>query len=144
MGQRQDFTVGERGVIVEQEMAGTGPAQIQSPDEVYGLIRTAMTGKQPIAAMYESRQRLLCPHILGRNKEGQLRLLGDQYGGESGSGLHRKDGRGDWRCLALEKLSDVRLLEAPWQTTETRSRRPTCIDQIEMIVQDQPDPQKGQ
>ena len=100
-----------------------------------------MNGKRPIAAMYESRQRLLCPYILGRNKAGQLRLLGYQYGGASGSGLQRKDGRGDWRCLALEKLSGVRVLEAPWQTADTGTRRPNYIDRIELAVPDQPDPQ---
>ena len=126
--------MGGRGVIVEGEMAGARSALKQSSDEVYDLICTAMTSKQPIAAMYESRQRLLCPYMLGRNKEGQHRLLGYQYGGASGSGLHRKDGRGDWRCLALEKLSEVRLLETPWQTADTGARRPNCIDQIELTV----------
>ena len=121
-------------------------AQIQSPDETYGLIRSAMAGKQPIAAIYENRQRLLCPHILGRNKEGQLRLLGYQYGGESGSGLQGKDGRGAWRCFAVERLSGVRLLAESWRTADTGGGRPTCMDRIEMTVEDQPDrePQNGQ
>ena len=105
-----------------------------------------MAGKQPIAAIYENRERRLCPHILGRNREGQLRLLGYQYGGESGSGLQGKDGRGAWRCFAVDKLSGVRLLEGAWWTADTGGGRPTCIDRIEMTAGDQPDrePQNGQ
>jgi hypothetical protein len=70
----------------------------------------------------------------GRNKEGHLCLLGYQYGGESGSGLLRKDGRGDWRCFSVEKIGAVQLLDAEWRTADTHSRRPGCIDQIELQV----------
>jgi hypothetical protein len=52
-----------------------------------------------MAAVYEGRQGLLCPYILGRNKEGDLRLPGYQHGGESGGRLQLKDGRGDRRCF---------------------------------------------
>jgi hypothetical protein len=76
--------------------------------------------------------------MLGRNKDGHLRLLGYQYGGESGSGLQRKDGRGDRRCFSVEKIGAVRILDAAWQTGDTHSRRPKCIDQIELQVEDQP------
>ena len=110
------------------------------------MIRTAMLRRCPVAAMYEDRQRLLCPHMLGRNKEGHTRILCYQYGGESRSGLRQTDGRGDWRCLSLEKISSVRLLNTPWPKVERPARRPTCIDQIEVEIEDQPDrdPQKGQ
>lgn len=102
-----------------------------------------MTRRRPVAAIYEGRQRLLCPYMLGRNKEGRLRVLGYQFGGESESGLQRKDGRGDWRCFSLEKISRVQLLEAPWRSAESFPGRPTCIDQIEMEIDHQPerDPQ---
>ena len=122
------------------------PAPQQSSEEVHSLIRTAMVRQQPIEVVYEGRHRLLCPHVLGRNKEGRLRVLCYQYGGESESGLRRKDERGDWRCFSLEKVSQVRILEAPWQTAEGLQGRPKCIDQIEREVNHQPerDPQKGQ
>jgi hypothetical protein len=87
-----------------------------------------------MAAIYDGRERLLCPYMLGRNKEGHLRLLGYQYGGESGSGLQRKDGLGDWRCFSVEKIGAVQLLDAEWRTAATHSRRPGCIDQIELQV----------
>jgi hypothetical protein len=127
-------------------MVGSQTAPLQSLDEVANLIRAAMTRRRPIMAIYEGRQRLLCPHMLGRNKGGRLRVLCYQYGGGSESGLQRKDGHGDWRCFSLEKISHLRVLEAPWQGAESFPGRPTCIDQIEMEVNYQPehDPQKGQ
>lgn len=125
---------------------GSQTIRFQSPYEIATLIRTAILGRCPVEAVYEGRQRLLCPHMLGGNKAGQLRLLGYQYGGESGSGLQRKDGRGDWRCFSVEKLSRLQLLSAPWRTADTQSRCPTCMDRIELQVEDQPEgkPQQGQ
>jgi hypothetical protein len=43
-----------------------------------------------------------------------LRVLCYQYAGESQSGLGPVGAPQNWRCLAVEKLSDVELLEAPW------------------------------
>lgn len=103
------------------------------------LIRAAIMGKRPLRASYDGRVRLLCPHMLGRNREGRVRILCLQIGGESASGLQRKEGDGDWRCLALEKFSSVALAEAAWQTAGRSLHRPKCIDQIELEVTGQPE-----
>ena len=68
---------------------GVVRAQIQTVEEIYGLVWTAVANKQPIEANYQGRYRLFCPHRLGRNREGQLRVLCYQYGGESRSGSTR-------------------------------------------------------
>jgi|ERR1700680_904003 len=44
---------------------------------------------------------------------------------------------GDWRCLAVEKLSQVELCAEAWHT-EPRSRRQTCLDEVDLDV-DQPE-----
>ncbi len=67
---------------------GVVRAQIQTVEEIYGLVWTAVANKRPIEAAYQGRRRLFCPHRLGRNREGRLRVLCYQYGGESQSGLH--------------------------------------------------------
>jgi hypothetical protein len=51
------------------------------------------------------------PHRLGRNEEGQLRVPCYQYGGESESGLKPAGSKENWRCIALDKLGSVELLE---------------------------------
>jgi hypothetical protein len=128
-------------------MVDAFPASAQSADEMDRLIREAMIGRIPLRAVYNGGVRLLCPRILGRNRAGQVRILCLQIDGESVSGLQRKDGQDDLRCLALEKFSSVgRAEEAVWQTAGSSLRRPKCMDQIELEVDDQPErePQKGQ
>jgi hypothetical protein len=66
---------------------GVVRAKIQTVEEIYRLVWNAVASRRPIEAMYHRLPRLFCPHRLGQNKEGQLRVLCYQYGGESESGL---------------------------------------------------------
>ncbi len=66
---------------------GVVPARIQTVEDVYRLVWSAVASRRPIEARYHEHRRLFCPHRLGRNREGQLRVLCYQYGGESESGL---------------------------------------------------------
>jgi hypothetical protein len=123
------------------------PQPVESPAvwEVYALLRLAATRRQPVAATYDGLCRLVCPHVLGR-KSGRLHMFGYQFGGSSNRGLPTASGRvGGWRCLAVERLSQVELRADAWHT-EPRSPRQTCIDAIDFDADAQsPDnPQKGQ
>ena len=60
---------------------GVVHAQFQTVEEIYRLVWTVVANKQPIEATCQGRRRLLCPHRLGRNREGRLRVLCYQYGG---------------------------------------------------------------
>src|SRR5256885_2719957 len=81
-------------------------------------------------ATYDGLLRLLCPHVLGR-KSGRLHVFCYQFGGSSSSGLPMAPGRvGGWRCLAVERLTQVELRAAAWHT-QPRSPRQTCIDEID-------------
>ena len=93
---------------------GVVPAQIQTVEEIYRLVWTAVADKRPIEATYQGRLRLFCPHRLGRNRAGRLRVLCYQYGGESQSGLQPAGSPANWRCVALEKLSKAKLVEGAW------------------------------
>ena len=97
-------------------------ARIQTVEDIYQLVRTAVVSKRPIRAIYHGRDRWFCPHWLGRNHDGQIRVLCYQYGGESGSGLQAAGSPENWRCIALEKLSRVELLEGEWHTAPNHSR----------------------
>ena len=121
-------------------------ARWQQLEEIYSLLRTAATCKQPVAAMYKGLPRLLCPHLLGRNREGLLRAFCHQYGRESGSGLRpAPEGIGGWRCIAIEKLSQVELQVGGWRT-EPYSDRQHCVKEIDFDADAQSgeSPQKGQ
>ena len=117
----------------------------QAVREIYLLLRLAAARRQPVAAVYDGLPRLLCPHVLGR-KSGQLHMFCYQFGGSSHRGLPMVPGRvGGWRCLAVEKLSQVELRADAWHT-EPRSQRQTCIDEVDFDADAQSgdNPQYGQ
>ena len=125
---------------------GVVEARIQTVEDIYRLVWAAVAGKRPIRAIYKSLPRLFCPHRLGRNRSGQLRVLCYQYGGESGTGLAPDGAAENWRCIVLEKLRAVELLNEPWQTAPNHSRPTTCVIEADIDAEDQPDrdPQTGQ
>ena len=106
--------------------------------EIYELLRYAAAHRQPVAATYDGQPRLLCPHVGGR-KSSCLHVFCYQFGGSSNSvePLAPED-RGVWRCLAVEKLSQVELRADAWHT-EPRSPRQTCIDEIDFDADAQPE-----
>ncbi len=121
------------------------PEKEQGVSGIYLLLRRAAARRQPVVATYDGLLRLLCPHVLGR-KSGRLHVFCYQFGGSSNSGLAgASETMGGWRCLAVEKLSQVELRADAWHT-EPRSPRQTCIDEIEFDADAQSgdSPQKGQ
>jgi hypothetical protein len=121
-------------------------AKMQTVEDIYRLVWAAVANKRPIEAIYHGRPRLFCPHRLGRNKAGRLRVLCYQYGGQSESGLEPVGSPANWRCMALEKLSQVKLLEDAWRTAPNHSRPASCVVDADIDAEDHPerDPQKGQ
>ena len=121
------------------------PAEANGVSEIYELLRYAAAHRQPVAATYDRQPRLLCPNVGGR-KSSRLHVFCYQFGGSSNSvePLAPED-RGIWRCLAVEKLSQVELRNDTWHT-ESRSPQQTCIDEVDFDTDAQPgaDPQKGQ
>ena len=115
---------------------GVIQAKIQTVEDIYRLVRTAVISKHPIRAVYHGRDRRFCPHRLGRNHQGQIRVLCYQYGGESRSGLQAAGSPANWRSLALEKLSRVELLEEAWQTAPNHSRPQTCVTEVDVDAED--------
>ena len=96
----------------------------------------AVVGKRPIRAIYHGRDRWFCPHRLGRNHEGHVLVLCYQYGGGSDSGLQAAGSPANWRCIALEKLSRVELLEGAWHTAPNHSRPQTCVAEVDVDAED--------
>ena len=125
---------------------GVVEAKIQTVEDIYQLVWTAVANKRPIEANYHGHHRLFCPHRLGRNQEGQRRVLCYQYGGTSDSGLQPPGSPANWRCMALEKLSQVKLLADSWQTAPNHSRPASCVVDADIDAEDygERDPQKGQ
>ena len=125
---------------------GVVEAKIQTVEEIYRLVCAAVAGRYPIAASYRGLPRLFCPHRLGGNKDGELRVLCYQYGGESESGIEPAGSPANWRCIVLEKLSRVKLLTDSWHTAPNHSRLASCVAEADIDADDhrEGDPQNGQ
>jgi hypothetical protein len=110
---------------------------LQSISEKFEIIKGAILAKHPISAVYDGRTRLLCPHVLGEDKEGNYQGLFYQYGGDSNSRPIQPDGSSEnWRCLALAKLSRVAAIAGGerWHTAPDHSRPQTCVKRIHVEV----------
>ena len=118
---------------------GAIKARIQTVEDMYGLIWTAVANKRPTGANYKGLPRLFCPHRLGLNQAGQRRVLCYQYGGESETGLAPMGSPANWRCIMLEKLNTVELLMGSWKTAPNHSRPTTCVIEVDIDADDQPD-----
>ena len=121
------------------------PAEASIASEIDELLRYAAEHRQPVAAIYDAQPRLLCPHV-GGSKSGRRNVFCYQFGG----GSNRMEslvpeGDGVWRCLAVDKLSQVQLRTGAWHT-ELRAKRQTCIDEVDLDIDAQPEdnPQNGQ
>jgi hypothetical protein len=125
-------------------MGAPASATGQSPEESYRWVYGAAVQHRLIAALYDGKPRLLCPHVLGYNQPGEWRVFCYQCGGETRSEPLPTESAGIWRCLSLKKFSRVELLDGPWRSEpHARQRR---AENIEVDTEDYPDgdPQNGQ
>lgn len=112
-------------------MAAPKPIRSQSYEQVYELVRSAIAAKQPITAVYRDRRRLLCPYLLGRNRDGRIQALCYQ----SSDDPKRRGSADNWRCVEVEKLTDVSLSDERWLKAPNYSRHQTCIETVEAEIQ---------
>jgi hypothetical protein len=98
--------------------------------DAYAVLTEAITNKQQVIARYHNEERLFSPHALG-TKRGVAHVLVYQYAGGSRSGLPPD---GEWRCLNVEELSEIRLEPGTWRTAENVFNPQTCLDEVEILA----------
>ena len=79
-------------------------------------------------------------------RKGSCECFATSMGGESASGLKPAGSPDNWRCIALDKLGSVELLDDRWRTAPNHSRPASCIIDADGDAEDYPvrDPQQGQ
>ena len=104
---------------------------IQLISEKVNIIKKAMDERKSISAYYDRFFRKLSPYELG-TKKGKYQCLFYQYGGESSSGTINGKSKSNWRCLKLNKLEQIQILDEPLQRSDIIShKRPSyCVDNI--------------
>lgn len=99
--------------------------------ENYQTIKAAMKNRQQIVCVYQDYEREICPHCIGNNKNGEEQMLGFQFAGGSSKGLPEG---GQWRCLEISKLSNVRARDGEWYTGNSHTRPQTCVKDVDFEV----------
>ena len=106
------------------------PTSASAESEIYEVLRYSASHKQPVAATYDGQTRLLCPHVGGR-KSGRMHVLCYQVGGGSNSAEPlAPEGHGVWRCLAVEKLTQVGLHRMHGVPSHVPRDRPALMKSI--------------
>ena len=97
-------------------------------------------------AFYRGRHRLLCPLDWVGIERSNPGCCVTNTAGDSERGLAPAGSAANWRCMAVDELSEVKLLEDVWRTAPKHLRPQTCIAEVDVDAEDQPDrdPQKGQ
>ena len=98
--------------------------------QAYELFAEALIERRQISCLYDGYRRELCPVILGHTK-GQEAALVYQFAGESKSGLPPG---GQWKCLRLAKVSQVRLKDGPWFAGDSHQRAQACVEVVDLDV----------
>src|ERR1700742_3941573 len=98
-------------------------------EAAYELIRRAIEERQQVEALFEGRPRRFCPHVIG-TRAGERRVLVFQIDGHSSRGLPPG---GDWRCLAIDRLSEVTLCDGHWHSREP-SQPQHCIEEVDRSI----------
>lgn len=99
----------------------------------YSLIKQAIETKKPVHATYQGRHREMCPHTLGKGKDGKTMALFLQYGGSSSKGLD-PDPAKNWRCIDIDDLTNLKIVDDEWQTATNHSQPQSCVKVIEVVV----------
>ena len=97
----------------------------------YHLFAEAMADRKQIVCVYDGYPRELCAIVLGHTKRQEVALV-YQFAGESKSGLPPG---GQWKCLHLIKISDVKLRDGPWHAGSSRHKRAqACVEIVDLDV----------
>jgi len=100
------------------------------PSAAYNLIRQAILAERPVTCVYQGHRRVVCPIIVG-HRNGEEKALTFQVGGTSGSGLPPG---GEWRCLYLARVHDVRIVDGPWREGDRHTAPQSCVEDVDIDI----------
>jgi hypothetical protein len=99
----------------------------------YPVVRQAVLQKKPIRAMYHGKVRLLCPHVIGW-RDNREHVLCYQYGGQSTRPIMPPGSPDNWRCMFVDELRSVEVIDEPWVTAPIHTRPQNCVQIIDAQV----------
>ena len=100
----------------------------------YALFLDSMRRRRQIVCVYQGHRRELCPILLGRTGLEEKALV-FQFGGHTSEGPIPAGG--DWKCLKLAEVREVRLQDGPWHSGGSHSAAQACMKMVEYDVNPQ-------
>ena len=98
----------------------------------YRMVHEAVQKKLQVLGTYNGLRREMCQHTLGISKKGAEQALFYQFSGESSTGLGPDGDPSNWRCIPLDRLSEVTTRTGAWHTAPNHSRPQTCVAEIDV------------
>jgi hypothetical protein len=98
------------------------------PSATYALFRAAILAERQVICSYDGRTRELCPHIIGRNRNGEEVVLAWQFAGQSSGKLPQ------WRCLRLAQVTAISLRKGAWHEGGSHRTEQTCVRAIDIDI----------
>ncbi len=100
------------------------------------ILEQAIRERRCVTGHYGGSERHFAPHAIGFKSDGTPAAFVFQYGGDTASQLPPT---GQWRCLHLLDLSDLRLNDHRWRTSSNYSlARQTCLAEIALSLPERP------
>jgi hypothetical protein len=97
----------------------------------YAVLRDAIVNKKQVSCVYRGLAREICPHVIGRGKDGHAMVLSFQFGGQSSSSLPPG---GEWRCMRVDEITNTSSRAGPWHTGDNHNRPQTCVKDVDVEV----------
>lgn len=97
---------------------------------VWDILADAIRNRQALSGSYQNRQRVFSPLALG-HKGTTPRVLVFQTVGSSRSRLPT---RGDFRCLNVDRLTNVRPAPGGWREAAAGWHPQSCMDSVEVAI----------
>jgi len=113
-----------------EDRSSAAMATTPGPSAVYKLFEQAMIHRKQILCTYRGHHRELCPIILGHSK-GREKALTYQFGGQSNTDLPPG---GQWRCLWLSEVRDVRLHDGSWHVGNRHNQPQGCVEMVDLDI----------
>jgi len=107
--------------------------------EGFRLFCDAILARKQVSLTYNGVRREVCPHIVGHTSKTE-RALVFQF---AGSTRTRLPGGGNWRCLRLSEVKDVKLRDGPWHGGNYHRITQRCVDRVYLDVNESVPNQPG-
>jgi hypothetical protein len=105
------------------------------PVNPWSLLADAIRKSAPVRFTYRGTERVACPHKLGYDKNRKAKVLVCQTGGGGRFGPGSGGSGDDWRCLFVDLMRNVAIIEGPFRTPGNYSAAvPSCMASVAVEV----------